>query len=105
MDIKDKQHCGVGQGHLASSPSRVTTKPTSKDVGRLLHSADTPLWSAPPTSCGEHLIDTRTKPFRVFLSSTLPCPLTTTDITLAGGLNKSVDSPAFCFVTQLNPFP
>jgi hypothetical protein len=36
MDIWDKQPCGVGQGHRASSPSRVTTKPTSKDVGLAL---------------------------------------------------------------------
>ena len=101
MDIKDKQPVVWVKGTFASSPSRVTTtNSTSKDVGRHLHSADTPLWSAPPTSCGGHFIDTRTKPFRVFLPSTLPCPLTTTDITLAGGLNKSVDSPAFCFVTS-----
>src|SRR6266446_8025399 len=57
------------------------------------------------SSCGGYFFDTRTKAFGLSPPSTLPWPLTTIDITLAGEPSKSVGPSCTLFCHQLNHFP
>jgi hypothetical protein len=89
----------VGQGHSASSLSRVIPTTNIKTIVCTPHHANL-CGALQPLLARGYFIDTQNTAF--IPSAPFPWPLTTTGITLAGGLNRYCSFTLLCH--QLNTF-